>query len=205
MSRTHSRFKGAGRGALIVVDVQVDFCPGGALAVKGGDKIVPRLNQVVQAATKAGLPVFFTRDWHPIDHISFKAQGGPWPPHCIQESSGAMFHLLLKVPDDAIIVSKGKDPKAEAYSGFQGTDLAKRLRALGVDHLIIGGLATDYCVKETAKDGLKEGFSIEIIEDCVKPVDLRKGDGKIALAELRKAGVSFTDSDGLIRRFRGPG
>lgn len=203
MNHTSSGRKGATAPALIVVDVQVDFCPGGALAVQGGDKIVSTINQVIQAATSAHIPTFFTRDWHPLDHISFRAQGGPWPPHCVQDSPGAAFHPNLRVPENAFFINKGYDSRFEAYSGFQGTGLEKRLRALDVGLLIIGGLATDYCVKETAMDGLKAGFGVEVIEDCTRPVEMRAGDGEMALSELRRAGVSITNSNNTIRRLRG--
>ena len=180
--------------ALIVVDVQVDFCPGGALAVKYGDQVVPRLNKVIKTFEDSGLPILLTRDWHPPDHISFRSKGGPWPPHCVQGSPGAGFHPDLDVPHGAQIVSKGDRPSEEAYSGFQGTDLHARLKRLGVDELFIGGLATDYCVKETVLDALREGFSVEVLKDCVRPVDVRPGDGARALAEMQNAGARLTTS-----------
>ncbi len=182
------------RTALIVVDVQNDFCPGGALAVKYGDQVVPRLNKVIRAFEDSGLPVFFTRDWHPQDHVSFRSKGGPWPPHCVQDSPGAKFHPELYVPHDAVIVSKGDRPSKEAYSGFQGTDLEAQLKRLGVGELLIGGLATDYCVKETTLDALRAGFSVGVLKDCVRPVDVKPGDGARALAEMEKAGANLTTS-----------
>jgi len=187
------------RQALIVVDVQNDFCPGGALAVKDGDKIIPPLNEVIGAFDKARLPIFFTRDWHPSDHISFKAQGGIWPPHCIQGTHGAKFNPELLVPEGANIVSKGDKPKAEAYSGFQGTDLEKRLNGLGVEEVILGGLATDYCVRETSIDARHAGFKVEVLSDCVKAVDVRLGDGAKAIKDMEKEGAKLTTSKAAIR------
>jgi nicotinamidase/pyrazinamidase len=182
------------RAALIVVDVQVDFCPGGALAARYGDQVVPRLNRIIRAFEELGLPVFFTRDWHPLDHVSFRSKSGPWPPHCVQGSPGAKFHPELEVPRDAEVVSKGDRPSEEAYSGFQGTDLEARLKRLEVGELFIGGLATDYCVKETTLDALRAGFTVVVLKDCVRPVDVKPGDGARALADMQKAGAKLTTS-----------
>ena len=191
------------RPALIVVDVQIDFCPGGALAVGYGDQVVPRLNKVIRAFEGSGLPVFFTRDWHPPDHISFRSQGGPWPPHCVQGSPGAGFHPGLHVPRGAEIISKGDAPSREAYSGFQGTDLEARQKKLGVDALFIGGLATDYCVKEPVLDAFGAGFSVEVLKDCARPVDVKPGDGARALAEVQRAGARLTTSSRAADRLAG--
>ena len=169
------------RPALVIVDVQRDFCPGGALAIRHGNQVVPRLNRAVKAFEEAGLPLFFTRDWHPPNHISFRSRGGPWPPHCVQDSPGAEFHPDLLVPEGAVIIIKGDKPSKEAYSGFQGTDLKARLKRLGVEQVFVGGLATDYCVKETALDARRAGFAVEVLKDCVMPVDARPGDGAKAL------------------------
>ena len=188
------------RAALVVVDVQRDFCPGGALAVKDGDQVVPRLNRAVEAFEKQGLPIFFTRDWHPSEHISFRSRGGPWPPHCVQGTPGAEFHPDLAVPKGAIIIGKGDDPAKEAYSGFQGTDLGARLEKLGVEEVYIGGLATDYCVKETALDALRRGFAAVVLKDCVKAVDVGPGDGAKALDEMLRAGAKVATSDEALGR-----
>ena len=188
------------RTALVVIDVQRDFCPGGALAVKFGDQVVPRLNRVIAAFEKAGFPLFFTRDWHPSDHVSFHKSGGPWPPHCVQGSPGAGFHPDLLVPEKAVIISKGDEPAKEAYSGFQGTDLEARLKELGVEEVFIGGLATDYCVKETALDALRAGFAVDLLKDCVRPVDVAPGDGAKALEEMRMAGARLTTSTEALHR-----
>ena len=188
------------RTALIVVDVQLDFCPGGALAVRYGDQVVPRLNKIIGVFEGSGLPVFFTRDWHPPDHVSFRSQGGPWPPHCVQGSLGAKFHPGLRFPRDAKVISKGDRPSKEAYSGFQGTDLRAQLKKLGADELLVGGLATDYCVKGTTLDALRAGLSVEVLKDCVRPVDVRPGDGARALAEMQKAGARLTTSSKAANR-----
>ena len=189
--------------ALVVVDVQNDFCPGGALAVNRGDTIIPRINKVVRAFEGKGLPIFFTRDWHPTDHVSFRSRGGPWPPHCVMGTPGAEFHPALKRPEGSIVVSKGSLPNSEAYSGFQGTDLATRLRELGVREVVIGGLATEYCVKETALDAIKGGFEASILEDCIMGVEVHKGDSIRALQAMVKAGAKETDSLHTVRVISG--
>jgi len=179
--------------------VQVDFCPGGALAVKEGDRVVSGLNRVIEAFEHSDLPIFFTRDWHPADHISFRSRGGTWPPHCVQGTPGAEFHKGLQIPRRAVIMSKGSSRDAEAYSGFQGTDLEQRLRGLGVDEIFLGGLATDYCVRESALDARRAGFSVTVIEDCTRAVDAKPGDGERALAEMRMAGAKLSTSFGVVR------
>jgi nicotinamidase/pyrazinamidase len=168
---------------LVVVDIQNDFCPGGALAVKDGDKVVPVLNKYIGKFREAGAPILFTRDWHPPDHSSFKAQGGPWPPHCVQNSEGAGFHPNLNVPPEGVVVSKA-DKKDEAYSFFKGTDLAERLKERGIKRLLVGGLATDYCVKETVLDGLKYGFEVFHLDDASKGVNVNPHDSEEALREM---------------------
>ncbi|MDA4125449.1 MAG: nicotinamidase [Thaumarchaeota archaeon] len=191
--------------ALVVVDVQRDFCPGGSLAVKDGDKVVPKLNKVIAAFTEAGLPTFFTRDWHPRKHISFKTRGGNWPPHCVQGTLGAEFHPKLKVPKDAAIISKGIDPDLEAYSGFQGSDLAGRLKGLGVGEIFLGGLTTDYCVKESALDALGLGLRVDVLKDCVRGVNLHPDDSKKALREIVTKGAKLLSSTDAVRlATRGP-
>jgi nicotinamidase/pyrazinamidase len=175
--------------ALVIVDVQNDFCPGGALPVPGGDGVVPVLNRWIEEARRAGALIVATRDWHPADHMSFAAQGGPWPVHCVQETDGAAFHAGLDLPDDAVIVSKGTDPKDEGYSMFEGTDLAQRLEAGGVGRLWVGGLALDYCVRATVLDGLEAGFEVHLIGDAVRAVNLDPGDGDNAVKRMRSAGA----------------
>jgi nicotinamidase/pyrazinamidase len=180
--------------SLVVVDVQRDFCPGGSLAVDRGDEIVPRLNRVIDAFIRAGLPIFFTRDWHPPDHCSFVGQGGKWPPHCVRGTPGADFHRDLEVPRGAVVIDKATEPDREAYSGFDGTDLADRMKKTGVTEVFLGGLATDYCVKETALGALREGISVDLMLDCVKGVDLRKDDSERTIRLLAERGVTLSSS-----------
>lgn len=177
--------------ALVVVDVQNDFCPRGALPVSDGDKVVPVLNQYIRKFLKAGAPIFFTRDWHPPDHVSFKAQGGPWPPHCVQGTKGAEFHVDLMIPPGAEVVSKAGNPKVEAYSFFQQTDidLAAQLRARGIKRLLVGGLATDYCVKHTVLDSLGEGFETFLLEDACMGVNVKPNDSGTAIQEMMAHGA----------------
>jgi len=177
--------------ALLLVDVQRDFCPGGALAVPEGDAIVPVLNRWIAAAEAAGVPVFATRDWHPPDHVSFEAQGGPWPPHCVSGTEGAAFHPDLALPDDAIVVSKATEPGEEAYSGFEGTGLAEDLRRAGVQRVFVGGLATDYCVRATALDARRAGFAVHLIAGGHRGIGAETSEA--ALAELAGAGAVITE------------
>ncbi len=180
--------------AIVVVDVQNDFCPGGALPVKAGDKVVTPLNEMIQQFDAAGFPVFFTRDWHPPNHCSFKQQGGIWPPHCVKNTTGAEFHPRLKVPRNARIISKATKSDEDAYSGFQGTDLSGRLKRLGVTQLILGGLATDYCVKNTVLDALRDGFGVSVLKDCVKGVEVKRGDSAAALRDMLANGATIIES-----------
>jgi nicotinamidase/pyrazinamidase len=182
--------------ALIIVDVQNDFCPGGALAVAGGDEIVAVLNRLIAEFKRAGLPVIATRDWHPQRTTHFNTHGGTWPPHCVQGTHGAEFHADLALDESAIIVSKGIEENADSYSGFDGTDargerLANLLRARGVERLVVAGLATDYCVKQTVLDGLREGFAVVVLEDAVRGVDMKPGDAQQALEAMRRAGAAI--------------
>ncbi len=185
--------------ALIVVDIQRDFCPGGALPVADGDKIIPAVNELAHAFERAGLPVFFTRDWHPRNHVSFKAYGGPWPPHCIQNTQGARFHQSLAVPKEAEVIDKGTLQAEDAYSGFQGTDLAQRLRELRVKQIYVAGLATDYCVKNTVLDGAAEGFETYVIADCVKGVNVKRTDSATALRVMLSRGAIRTTSGRVLK------
>ena len=178
--------------ALIVVDVQQDFLPGGALAVAEGDAVVPILSRYAEEFDRRVLPVFATRDWHPPDHCSFHEQGGPWPAHCVAETAGAQFPETLALPARAQIISKATTSAADAYSGFDGTDLAQRLRDRACTRVFIGGLATDYCVRATALDALKQGFEVVVLEDAVRAVELHPGDGARALADVAAHGAQFT-------------
>jgi nicotinamidase/pyrazinamidase len=188
--------------ALIVVDMQRDFCPGGALALEGGDTIVETINKLIAGFEKSGLPIAFTRDWHPRNHRSFKDQGGPWPPHCMQGTPGAEFHLSLRVPAGAIMILKGTHEDLDAYSGFQGTDLAERLRKAGVGELFVAGLATDYCVKNTILDALGQGFKANVITDCVSGVNIRKTDSADSLGSMVAMGATEVTSTDVLKMLR---
>lgn len=175
--------------ALIIVDVQNDFLPGGALAVPAGDAVVRVLNRYIARFDQQQLPIFATRDWHPPAHCSFREQGGPWPPHCVAGTPGAALAGDLRLPPRAQLISKATRPEADAYSGFQGTDLAARLRELGCRRLFIGGLATDYCVRATALDAIKENFEVVVLQDAVRAVDVQPGDGERALEAMAGGGA----------------
>ena len=176
--------------ALILVDVQNDFLPGGRLGVGDGDAVVPVLNRYIAHFRTAGLAVVATRDWHPTGHCSFAAQGGPWPEHCVAGTDGAAFAAELELPDDALIISKAANVEADAYSGFQGTDLADQLRGRGVKRVFIGGLATDYCVLNTVLDALDADFEAILLVDAVRAVDVEPGDGARAIDEMRAKGAT---------------
>jgi len=175
--------------ALVLVDIQNDFCPGGALPVAEGDMVVDPSNRLIEHCISRGMPVYFTRDWHPADHCSFREQGGEWPSHCVAGTPGAAFHPRLTVPASAVIVSKAERRDAEAYSGFAGTGLAGELRKQGVDSLVVAGLATDYCVKNTVLDALREGFAVMVVREAIRAVDVNPGDGERAIDEMRAAGA----------------
>lgn len=180
--------------ALIIVDVQNDFCPGGSLAVPDGDAVVPVLNRYIELFHRLGAPIFSSRDWHPAATAHFRDFGGIWPVHCVQHTDGARFHRDLQLPSDTIILSKGMDPNRDDYSAFQavtagGALLPTVLEELGVTSIYVGGLATDYCVKETALDGRRHGLAVILLEDAVRGVDLTPGDSARAIAGLAAAGA----------------
>ena len=175
--------------ALIAVDVQNDFLPGGSLAVPAGDIVVPALNRYLAAFAARALPVFATRDWHPANHCSFQAQGGIWPPHCIAATPGAAFAAGLALPSTVAIISKAALPEVDSYSAFGGTGLAARLRAGGSTRVYVGGLATDYCVLNTVRDALAEGFAVLLLADAIRAVDVHTGDGERAQAEMQRLGA----------------
>lgn len=188
------------RAALLVIDMQIDFCPGGSLAVTGGDTIIPLINRYVTLFSQRGLPVYATRDWHPATTGHFSQFGGQWPSHCVQGTTGARFHPRLLLPDNVIIVSKGGDPQQDEYSPFQVTDagsltFAEQLKKAAVSHLYICGLATDYCVRWTALDALRLGFKVYVLKDAVKGVELTPGDSERALEEISRAGGTLADLD----------
>jgi nicotinamidase/pyrazinamidase len=174
--------------ALLVVDVQNDFVTG-SLAVPGGREIVEPLNAAIAAFVAAGRPVFLSRDWHPADHRSFREHGGPWPPHCVAGAPGAEFVPGLAVPPDAVFVLKATRRDADAYSAFDGTALDRELRARGVRRVIVGGIATDYCVLATALDARRLGYDVVVLADAVRAVDAKPGDGLRALSRMRAAGA----------------
>ena len=174
--------------ALIVVDVQNDFCPGGALAVAQGDEVVAPLNKLIEEFLERGEPVFKSRDWHPEKTRHFAAYGGTWPVHCVQNTKGAEFHPELIDDMHIRVISKGLGDD-DSYSAFDGTDMALQLRRLGVEEVWVGGLATDYCVKNTVLDALKEGFRVKALENAMRAVELQPGDGERAIAEMRAAGA----------------
>jgi nicotinamidase/pyrazinamidase len=191
------------KAALLVVDVQNDFLPGGALPVPEGDSIIPPLNEVISAFTSAGLPIFFTRDWHPPNHCSFRDRGGVWPPHCVQGTRGAELSQRIHRPAGSVVISKGDRPDEEAFSGFQGTDLAARLRSLGVREVCVGGLATEYCVKTTTEDALREGFAVGVMLDCVKGLEVHPGDSAAAIYAMKTAGAVAVQSLELVPKLVG--
>lgn len=177
--------------ALIIVDVQNDFLPGGALAVEDGNAVVPVINEWIHDFEARELPIFATADWHPTGHCSFLEQGGPWPIHCVAHSPGARFADELELPEDASIVHKGTEVDKDAYSGFQGTDLTQQLRDRGVTRIFVGGLATDYCVLNTVLDALGEGFGVVLLTSAIRAVDLNPGDGDRAIASMQEHGASI--------------
>jgi nicotinamidase/pyrazinamidase len=188
------------RDALIVVDVQNDFCPGGSLAVPQGDAVVPVMNRYMQQATESGMAVFASRDWHPRETRHFAEFGGPWPVHCVQNTPGAEFHPQLRLPPEARIVTTGTSAEDAGYSAFEGTlpdgaSFPDELRRLGVRRVHVGGLATDYCVRATVLDALTAGFETFLLQDASRPVDVSPGDGERAVDEMLAAGAQLETVD----------
>lgn len=182
------------RSALVVVDVQVDFCPGGALPVPDGDQVVQPLNRYLELFNERSAPIFASRDWHPANSKHFRELGGPWPPHCVQGTAGAEFHQGLRLPEGTIVISKGIATWDNGYSAMQavtenGTQFTMLLRRMELDRLYIGGLATDYCVKETVLEALKEGFAVTLLTDAIRGVEVEPGDSDRAIAEMLSAGA----------------
>jgi nicotinamidase/pyrazinamidase len=180
--------------ALLIVDVQNDFCPGGALAVPEGDKIVPVLNKYMMIFSRKKRPIFASRDWHPKESKHFKKFGGPWPEHCIQNTRGARLHLDLRLPKGTIVLSKGMDPDKDSYSAFQavdakGTKFFELLKISGIKELFVCGLATDYCVKSSVLDALKFGFKVKLLIDGIKGVNIKPEDSEEAIEEMVRAGA----------------
>ena len=183
-----SQFQVQPGDGLILVDVQNDFLPGGGLGVTGGDAVVAPLCAWAAHFAAAGAPVFATRDWHPADHCSFAAQGGPWPPHCVAGTRGADFADGLELPPGTQVVSKAMRDD-DAYSGFERTDLDERLRHAGVRRVLVGGLATDYCVLNTVLDARRLSYAVLVLPDCIRAVEVAPGDGARAIAAMRAAGA----------------
>lgn len=179
-----------GKGdALLIVDLQNDFLPGGALAVPNGDRVIAPINALIDLYHGRGLPIYASRDWHPEDHCSFTAQGGPWPPHCVAASEGALFSEALRLPEEAIVVSKALTAQEDAYSAFNGTGLARSMLADGVTRLTVCGLATDYCVLNTVLDGIDAGFEVLVALEATRAVEVAPGDGDRAVARMLSRGA----------------
>ena len=190
--------------ALLVVDVQNDFLPGGALGIRGGDAVVAPANRVLAAWRKRGLPVFLSRDWHPDGHCSFAAQGGPWPVHCVAGTRGAEFAAALEITPDDVVISKATRADKDAYSALDGTPLAEALRARGVGRLFIAGLATDYCVRATGRDARAAGLDVVVLTDAVCAVDVQPGDGERALHELAAVGCELSTTAATLHAMETP-
>jgi nicotinamidase/pyrazinamidase len=183
------------KSALVIVDVQNDFCPGGALAVPSGDRVVPAINEYARRFAAAGLPIFASRDWHPPETTHFSSRGGPWPHHCVQGERGAEFHPDLDLPPSTIVISKGQGATEDSYSAFQARDesgatLPELLRRAGVDHVFVGGLATDYCVKATVLDALLSDLGATLLVDASRGVNVSPGDSEEAIAEMVDSGAA---------------
>lgn len=191
------------RAALLVVDVQKDFCAGGALEVPGGDRVVPVLNAFLRAYVLRGLPIYASRDWHPAVTMHFARYGGIWPVHCVAGSEGARFHPDLQLPPQTVVLTKGQQPSSHGYSAFEGVTLQGRtlledLRAHHVRRLVVGGLATDYCVRHSVLDARTAGLDVTLIGDAVAGVDLKPGDSRRAIAEMARVGVRLRRSEEIL-------
>ena len=198
------------RGALLVVDVQLDFCPGGALPVPDAEAVIPVLNRYIALFWKKGSPIFASRDWHPALSSHFRELGGNWPAHCVQGSPGAQFHPALALPKGTTVISKGTTRWDEGYSALQGvtengTPFPMLLRHLAIDRLYVGGLATDYCVGESVFDGLREGFAVTLLADAVRAVELKPGDGEAAVREMLSAGTTLATLESIEALFDAQG
>jgi len=177
--------------ALLVIDVQRDFLPGGSLPVAEGREVVAPLNAYIAAFSARRLPILATRDWHPPDHCSFRESGGPWPPHCVRQTPGAEWPSELRISPETHVISKATSADTEAYSGFSGTALARLLRDLKVRRLFVGGLATDYCVHDTVLDARAQGFEVSVLADAVRAVNLRPEDAGRAIEDMIAHGASW--------------
>lgn len=183
--------------ALLIIDVQKDFCAGGALPVPDGDRVVPPLNRYIADATTRGWPIYASRDWHPPVTKHFREYGGQWPPHCVQGTEGAAFHDNLRLPPSVIVISAGDSPDSDGYSAFEGrlsdgTPFVDDLRKRGIRHLYVGGLATDYCVSHSVLDALRAGIDVTVFTDAIAGIDVKAGDSERALNEMRAAGAQIS-------------
>jgi len=181
--------------ALLITDIQNDFLPGGTLPIKNGDEIIPVINDYIRLFEGSKAHVLASRDWHPSNHVSFEAQGGLWPPHCVKETLGAKFSSDLRLPNHTIIISKATNPEREAYSAFDGTSLAHELQTLCVKRLFVGGLATDYCVVNTVVDSRKLGFETVVLVDATLGINLEAGDVDRAFETMLKNGAQQATAD----------
>jgi nicotinamidase/pyrazinamidase len=193
----------SGPTALLIVDVQNDFCAGGALAVSEGDEVVPVINRVARALAREGALVVASRDWHPRESHHFAVNGGPWPVHCVAGTPGAQFHPGLDLPEGTLIVTKGDSLRDDGYSTFEGhlptgERLVDVLRERGIRRVVVAGLATDYCVRHSALDARRAGFEVSLIEDAVRGVDVEPGDSRKALREMAAAGIELVTSGNAV-------
>ncbi|MGH9346329.1 MAG: isochorismatase family protein [Vicinamibacterales bacterium] len=189
--------------ALLVVDVQNDFCSGGALEVPSSDRVVTSLNRYIGDAVARGVAIYASRDWHPAITSHFTPYGGDWPVHCVQGTDGALFHPNLRLPSASTVVSKGEQPDSAGYSAFDGrtsdgTSFLADLRARGITHLYVGGLATDYCVKHSVLDARSAGLTVTVLEDAIAGVDVAPGDSTRAIADMRQKGATVADRGGSL-------
>lgn len=191
------------RSALLIVDVQVDFCSGGALPVPNGDRVVESLNRYIGDAAARGVAIYASRDWHPAVTSHFAPYGGTWPVHCVQDTDGARFHPGLRLPPTATVISKGERPDTAGYSAFEGRTadgqpFLEDLQERGITHVYVGGLATDYCVKQSVLDARASGLTVTVLEDAIAGVDLRPGDSSRAIADMRRSGATVADRAGSL-------
>jgi nicotinamidase/pyrazinamidase len=198
----------SGRKALIVVDVQRDFCPGGALPAQGGERIIPAVNRYLEEARDLEMPVYASRDWHPAKTTHFKPYGGEWPPHCVQDTEGAQFHPRLALEPDVIVISKGDDPARPGYSAFEGRTpegqpLLTDLRSRRIESVYVAGLTTEYCVKQTVLDALQAGLHAVVLTNAIAGIDAHPGDADRALAEMLAAGAELSGGDATLREDHG--
>jgi nicotinamidase/pyrazinamidase len=183
--------------ALLVVDMQYDFLPGGSLGVPRGDEVIASVNRLLALYRERGLPVYASRDWHPADHVSFAARGGPWPAHCVAGTPGAAFPEALSMPPQTVVISKAVTADTDAYSAFNGTALAEQLKERGVRRVAVCGLATDYCVLNTALDAIEAGFQTLVLLDAMRAVEVAPGDGARAIGRMVAAGAVAVEVDAL--------